>query len=227
LEPAFEYGLYGLQTQAILFSLWPLMGQAYEKLAHLTANWPGNPSLALERLTAKLHTSLEALRAVNGDMSAWLASREAVYADMYAECARGLRDKSSNPSLATCLIPSTARQDIEALEKLRTALGACLLPTHAVEHAAVARLVSIVMSYCKQEQAVVRSLCQSQHHINQLLERASPTRALLGWDLQGYYRLQARRGWQAYLLEDIAESLRIRIEVGADHIDVAALAADA
>jgi hypothetical protein len=180
--------------------------------------------LPLERLTTQLRTSLATLRAVNGDIDAWQTARERVYTDMYAQSARGLAAKSPMPSLAACLTPSSARQntldDTRAANELRAALVRCLRPTQPEEHAAIAHLISLLMSYCKQEQAVVRSICQSQHHIDQLLERTSPTRPLLGWDLQGYYRLQAKRGWQPYLLEDFAESLGLRIEVSADRIEV-------
>src|SRR3569833_1708965 len=32
VDPAFDYCLLGLKTHALVFSLWPIMGQAYEQL---------------------------------------------------------------------------------------------------------------------------------------------------------------------------------------------------
>jgi hypothetical protein len=32
LNPAFDYGLYGLQAHAVVFSLWPVISRTYEQL---------------------------------------------------------------------------------------------------------------------------------------------------------------------------------------------------
>ncbi|MGH2396626.1 MAG: hypothetical protein ACRDFW_06490 [bacterium] len=40
LDPAFDYGLYGLQAHAVVFSLWPVMGRTYEQLWTIVEAWP-------------------------------------------------------------------------------------------------------------------------------------------------------------------------------------------
>ena len=106
LDAAFDYCLYGLQAYAVVFSLWPVMRQSYEQLLGRVEAWSGERSATLLGLRERLARSVQSLQATTSLTAEELCvARERVYADMYAQCARGLGSPSAEATLAACLAP--------------------------------------------------------------------------------------------------------------------------
>jgi len=106
LDAAFDYCLYGLQAYAVVFSLWPVMRHTYEQLLGRVEVWSGERSATLLGLRERLARSVQSLQATTSLTAEELCvARERVYADMYAQCARGLGSPSAEATLAACLAP--------------------------------------------------------------------------------------------------------------------------
>ena len=80
LDAAFDYGLYGLQAYAVVFSLWPAMSRAYERLLAIVEAWSGESSATLAGLRECLQTNVQYLRTETLlKTEEWRTSRDLVY----------------------------------------------------------------------------------------------------------------------------------------------------
>ena len=122
LDAAFDYGLYGLQAYAVVFSLWPTMSRAYEQLLAIVEAWSGESS----------HTRWPA--GMFADQCAILADRDppedrgmahkprsGIRRYVCAMCERAWLP-SSGATLAACLTPLWLAHHAPAAEQLRTVL---------------------------------------------------------------------------------------------------------
>jgi hypothetical protein len=77
LDSAFDYCLYGLQAHAVVFSLWPAMGQAYEHLLAILKEWSGERSEILSEFQERLQSSVQYLWTSSGlKAEEWSVRRE-------------------------------------------------------------------------------------------------------------------------------------------------------
>ena len=228
LDPAFEYGLYGLQAYAVVFSLWPEMGRTYERILALIESWPAAGSSMLHGLRERLQRSMNYLHHSSRlRTEAQRATHEHAYADMYTHCADGLGASPTEASLSGRILPRYAAHHEEAANRLHAALQNRL---QGVDDSALSSLVHILVNYFRQEQAIVRAASEIQQRINVLLGRESPKHPLTASDIALHYRLVALdydpeelRGIGnrlPYLVDDIEESLGLHVAVSGDAIEI-------
>jgi hypothetical protein len=231
LDPAFDYGLYGLQAYAVVFSLWPVMSRTYEQLLALIEAWSGGESDTFMAFRERLRRSVRFHRtATRLQTEEQRVSHERVYADMYAQCASGLGAPSSGVTLAERIAPVGAAHHTFAADRLRAVLRRRFCGTATCDGAEFERMVIVLMDYFRQEQAIVRVASEIQQCINHLLGRTPPTRALTAADLALHYRLVALHyrpeelqdvgGRLPYLVHELEEELGMHIVVSSDAIEV-------
>lgn len=229
LDAAFAYGLLGLQAYAVVFSLWPQMARAYERLWSL-ADTPALRCFApLQPLRELLRRAVQYLRSAtrlkNEEQRLVL---EHAYADMYARSAQGLRETNAADALPARLASACAGRPEQTRQRL-LALLSC--PEAARDQRkGLAAMAQALADYLAQEQAVVRVAAEVQQHINRLLGRTPPSRPLAAIDLALHYRLvafhyqdaelQQAGGRLPYLVDDLCEAFGLRVRVTADGIDL-------
>lgn len=221
LDDALDYGLRGLQVYAVGFSLWPQMVRDYEALAAavrqaLEAAGDGGRAGPLADLHQRLQAHLQSLSA-----SSYLATeplrehRDRVYADMLAQCTRGLREPAGDP-LAQRLQPWAAATDAAAEAALarawRQALGA------AVDTGA---LQGLTLAILRRTRALVAEAERVQGRLNHHLGRPDPRRPLQAADLDLHNLLQgAAQRRLPFLLDELQAILGCTLSVTATQIDV-------
>jgi len=230
LDPAFDYCLHGLQAYAVVFSLWPEMARAYERLMALAETWPEGGSGALLGFRERLRRSVRFLRSASRmKTEEHRIALERAYADMYAQCASGLGSASSGLPLAERIAPVGAANHAGAAARLRSLLHRCSRGTSGTQGAALDSLTDALMDYFRREQATVRAASEIQSRINQLLGRTPPVRPLTGSDLALHYRLVSFHyprqqlqdlGGRLPYLGDELEGLGLRAVVTGDAIEI-------
>jgi hypothetical protein len=220
LDSAFNYGFYGLQTHAVVSSLWNAIARTYERLWAILEAWPAEASealLALRERFQSLVTLIQTRTFVRNEE--WRASRDRAYADMYEQAAKGLDPEGAERTLSEYLTPVWETHHGYAMEQLRAMLRQRLYPPHTKQSPALEGLVACLMDYLRQEQAIVRATGEIQQRINHLLGRTPPLRALTASDLHVYYLLQAADRRPPYLIDELEEALGLRIVVTANTIE--------
>jgi hypothetical protein len=221
LNPAFDYTLHALQAYAVVFSLWPAMSRAYERLLPLLDAWSGGASDTFLAFRERFQQSARFLRtATHLGTEEQRASPERVYADMYAQCASGLGTASSGATLSERLTPIDAAQHAGATNRLRAVLQQRFGGLAAPNGPALAEVVVALMDYLRQEQAIVRAASEIQERINRLLGRTPPTRPFTASDVALYFRLQDVGRRLPYLVDELEEELGLRVVVSRDAIDI-------
>jgi hypothetical protein len=221
LNPAFDYGLYGLQAHAVMFSLWPVMSRTYEQLWTLVEAWSGDESETFIAFRERLQSNVRSLRTKTLlATEEWRVSRERVYADMYAQCASGLGTPSSGATLAERIAPVWAAHHADAADQLRAVLRRRFCSTVATDSPKLESLVAGLMDYFRQEQAIVRAACEIQQHINRLLGRTPPTRPFNASDIDIYNRMDGDVEGLPYLVDELEKMLGLRIVVTQDAIEI-------
>ena len=222
LDAAFDYGLSGLQAHAIVFSLWPAMGRTYERLWTTLEAWSASHSATLIALRERFRNNVEFLRTRSLLASEeWCASREQVYADMYAQCTNGLGSSCTEEVvLAARITPIAAAHHANVAQQLRTVLRQRCAVEEATHSSEVESLVASLMDYIQREQAIVRAACEVQQRINRMLGRAPPTRLFTASAIDLYNQMQGNVAKLPYLLDEIEEMLGLRIVVTADAIEI-------
>ena len=226
LDAAFDYGFYGLQAHAVVFSLWPAIARTYERLWDILETWPEDASDTLRALRDRLQGSVTLMRTRSFIRTEeWRASRERAYVDMYEQAAKGLDSQGAERTLAEYLTPVWETHHGYAMEQLRVLLGQRLCPSHGRQSPALESLVTCLIDYLRQEQAIVRAACETQQRINALLGRTPPLRPLTASDLYVYYLLQDVKRQPPYLVHELEEGLGLHIVVMSNTIEITARAA--
>ncbi len=202
LDEAMDYAFLGLRAYAAVFSLWPAMTRAYERLA---AGLEGAPEQAAPVL-ARLRGHLDAVRSATLlGSEEWRVDREHVYADMYDRCGDGLAVEPGAPGLATCLRPAPAPAGV--LPALQAAVARRLGQGPHADATA-----TTVLDFLCREQAVLRTAEQVQHRINRLLGRPVPPHPFSAADIDVHNRLlgtESRR--LPYLIDELEDLFGIDI----------------
>ncbi len=221
LDEAFDYGLYGLQSYAIVYSLWPAQRRSYEHLIAIVTAWSGERSDVFQAFTKRLQESaqyLETLTRMTVAQYSTVLGR--VYEDMYEHSTNALGCLSSGTTYAECMTPTSDPDHATATAQLQTLLSQRITPLTDTGCAVVKDIVDCLMNYCRQEQAVVRAVEESQRAINRLLERSAPSRPLAAADLHLFQKLRGGDQRQPYLPDDIADILGIHITVTHNDIHI-------
>jgi hypothetical protein len=197
------------------------MSRAYEQLLAIVEAWSGESSETLMGLRERLQSDVQYLQTSTLlRTEEWRVSRERVYADMYAQCARGLGSASSGAPLAERLTPVRAAHHAPAAEQLRTVLRRRLCRADAAESPDLERLVTGLMDYLRQEQAIVRAACEIQQRINGLLGRTPPTRPFTAAAIDIFNQLQGDVTRLPHLVHELEEVLGLRIVVTSDTMQI-------
>lgn len=222
LDTAFDYGLLGLQAHAIIFSLWPAMCRTYERLWATLDKWPGNHSNTLVILRERFRNNINFLHTQSRLASEeWRISRDIVYADMYAQCIRGLDSAcSEKTTLAARIAPVAEMSHANAEQRLRVILQQRCGTTVTAHSPEIENFVADLMNYLQREQVIVRAACEVQQRINCLLGRTPPSRPFTASAIELYNQLQGNVTKLPYLVDEIAEILAIRIVVTPDIIEI-------
>src|SRR3569832_2313442 len=155
VDPDYDYCQLGLKTHALVFSLWPIMGQAYEQLLAIVKDWSGVKSDMLMAFEERLQSNLAVLRESYGlTVKEWLLRRERVYLDMYTSCSNGLGAAYPSASLSECLALKSTEHHGHVEKRLRTLTGRTLQGTATECPLELERLVSALMNYFAREQAI-------------------------------------------------------------------------
>jgi hypothetical protein len=221
IEPALDYGLLGLKAYAATFSLWPAMTRAYEAIAQAVADCArrGTPAAAALHARFQGHIGNVRLATYIGNEE-WRVNRETVYADMYAQCVRGLTGALPDRPLAVRL---AGRCGASAAARLR--LGAALETYFAdpgLDEERIAALAEEILDFLLRAQAVLRLASEVQREINEHLGRRQPVRPFSGRDVELHNILQdvAQRRLP-YLLDELEAAFGLIIELDGESISVA------
>jgi hypothetical protein len=222
LDVVIDYGLYGLQTYAAIFSLWPIMTRAYERLWKIAEAWSASGTRNVTGFLARMREKNDSMMA--GTFLAkekWRADRQHVYEDMYAQCTAGLHRGAATTSLSEQLAPSRLPRQLQTEQQLRSILQRhfdCPKDTPHLED-----MLSCLMDYFTQEQAILRVACQTQRHINALLGRTPPARPFTAREIDIHLQLQgaeARKTRLPYLVDELGEILGIRMTINKDRMEI-------
>lgn len=224
---ALDYGLYGLQAYAAVFSLWPIMTRTYERLWSLVQAWhaAGGPP-PVGAFVDHLRAIMESLKTASYlGTEQWRVDREKVYADMYRQCARGLPLGDDGETASVSLTERIApRRDapLQAVEQqLRDILRRHFACASATDKSFLQQVVTCVMDYLSQEQAILRVACATQQRINTLLGRTPPQQPFSAAEIDIHVLLQGREARRVPNLGDELERiLGIELTVHQDRVEI-------
>lgn len=221
IDRAFDYGLYGLQANAVMFSYPSLVARCYQRINAIAESWPSVPSTTLQAFFTRVraHAQLLASKSLVATETA-RRSRERVYEDTFANCARGLAHPTAT-TLPECIAPARLAQHDGTAERLYTVLNARATTVNtAADAAAVEHLAAALMDWLQQEQALVRAGCEIQTRINRLLGRSPPLRPFTSADIYLYYLFDESHRRPPCLLHDVEQGLGLHIIVTRDAIAI-------
>jgi hypothetical protein len=221
LEAAFDYGLYGLQAYAAIFSLWPIITRTYERLAEIAAAALADGVESFRAFDERLRGHVSGLRA-NTFLAkeAWRADREAVYADMYEQCGRGLASHDPAVRLAEQIAAVRCARHGRVEARLRSLLNE-RFGAEGASRLHVERLLNCLMDFVVREQAILRLGSTVQAQINRLLARTPPTRPFGSAEVNVHSLLLGSESHRLpYLLDELKEALGIVIAVDPRRIEV-------
>lgn len=236
LPEVFEYGLRGLQAYVVSQALFSIVARAYESVSELLQTSASaapdtlDPSAAdgrglrRERFRARIARRMKQL--LLGTFLGREEDRAAYYRlheDSYEQAelalsgrlssqARDLQPSERFQSLLTPRPCATARTALDTLRVLLTRrFGAGQLS---------AELPGRLLDGFQREQAIVRAAERVQARINAVLERPTPRRPLESRDLKVSPLLAGPERVIPDLVEDLAEELRIRVEIESERIAI-------
>lgn len=209
LPCAVDYGLFGMQTWSLMMWGWGQQGQAYQDLLELLGSEP--------RAGAEAHARLRAdWPAVQNMQFALPHDREVhriAYADAYRRCWQALRSPVGPPLHAEATAPCPLAPEHELA---RANLLARL--RELTDEARAARVADRIVSYLREEQALLASVSAIQRAIDGLLGRPSPSRPLTSRDFRVAFMLEDHS--YPNLIETLEEALELTLECTATTLAV-------
>lgn len=220
-DKAIDYALLGLQAYASTFSLWPLMTRTYEALADIAKAAVESGEGGFSAFHARMDAHRERLRSSPYlAREAWRADRDHVYADMYAQCGRGVAGSRAIETLPELIKPKRSAASNIAEGNLRGLL-AVRLKCAPRENTHLDALVILILDYALRTQAILRTATATQARINALLGREAPKRAFAAPDMDVHNLLQGAEARRLpYLLDELAEAFELRFDITAEHIAI-------
>jgi hypothetical protein len=220
LPDAIDYGLYAMQAWGVSLSVWLGMSRAYEAILAILDAPPlaGDPALA--GLRARLGRDWTVLEQMQITLPYDRDVHLAAYRDAYERSWRAARTPLRGPALAEEIAPCAATAaHAAAADQLRHGLAA-RWPLGDAAAATIEPIVSLVILYLRQEQAILGSTTEIQAAINALLERPHPSRPLTVRDFGANYSIGADVGSFPYLFDAIEAELGIAVECTAGAIAI-------
>lgn len=220
-DKAIDYALLGLQAYAATFSLWPLMTRTYEALAEVAKAAVEGGETGFLAFHKRMDAHRERLRTSPYlAREAWRADRDHVYADMYAECGRGVSDGAGVDPLPALIAPEPSAASDIAETTLRAVL-AVRLGSAPRGNTHLDALVAQIMDYALRTQAILRTATATQTRINTLLGREAPKRAFAALDMDVHNLLQGAEARRLpYLLDELAAAFDLEFDITADYLAI-------
>jgi hypothetical protein len=221
VDAAFDYGLLGLRAYAAVFSLWPIMTRAYEDLGRIAETAVQDGVAHLTPLRNRLRGHVEHVRtATYLATEKWRADREHVYADMYAQCGRGLLGRDGEASLPEQLAATRSQTHADAEHMLRAVLRQRFSDANG-RRGHLDALAASIMDFLVREQQVLAVATAVQAEINRLLGRAQPVRPFGAGEVDVHNLLQGAESRRLpYLLDELGDALGIDFVVDACRIEL-------
>lgn len=222
LKPAFDYGLYGLQAYAVIFSIWPVMTRTYQQLWTIVENWSLDNTDTVLRLREHLQTQMTILNTQTYHAKEeWRVKREQAYSEIYAHCAQGLGLPLADKTLTERIQPVMATEHAPVVEQLRRLIRRHCCSVDTVNNADLENLLTCLMNYFLQVQAILRLACEAQQHINALLGRALPQTAFDAAKINIHNLLQGDADKRlAYLTDIIEQVFNLQLIITKDSIEI-------
>jgi hypothetical protein len=222
LNPAFDYGLYGLQVHAIVFSIWPVMTRTYVQLGAIMDAWAGDNPDAVLAFRERLQKHLHILKTqTHHATEAWRVTREQAYSDIYKHCALGLGLPPEEKMLTERIAPVLEVRHVPVFEQLGIILHQHFSAIDATNSPDIKSLQTCLMNYFLQVQAIVRLACETQQHINKLLGREYPNHPFDAVDIDIHNLLQGREARKIpYLTNELEEIFKLGIAITKDSIEI-------
>ena len=219
IEPALDYGLLGLKAYAAVFSLWPATTRSYEAIAAALTACAAGGTEALVDLDARFQGHIGNVRtATYIGTEEWRVNREAVYADMYAQCVRGLAGAPPERSLPERLAPVRSPRKLRAYRDLRAALER--FSGSPRDAAPLDALADAIFDFLLREQAVLRLASEAQREINDHLGRRQPRRPFDGRDIDLHNVLQGLQPRRLpYLLDELEAAFGLSIHIDGERLE--------
>ena len=220
LQPAFDYGLYGLQVHAVAFSIWPLLMRTYVNLAELLENWRGSMSEDLLTWRSRLQQQAAIVRTQTYHATEELRStREQAYAEIYQHCAQGLGQAIDEQDLVARLERFTPVVDGKLQHRLSHILFARFGVSEMLED--IELLADAIIGCLYKVQAILKLACIQQMQLNQVLGRPAPTAAFAANLMDIHNLLQGAENRKLpYLLDELEEILGISITLTQEILDI-------
>lgn len=222
LTPAFDYGLYGLQAHAVVFSIWPLMARTYAQLWVIVNTWTGERTDTLMTFQKRLEIQINILKTQTYHATEELRiKREQTYSDIYKHCAIGLGLAPGDKSLTELIAPTLETRHKRVINQLRATLQRQCCRSMTIKSPDVESLLTCLINYFLQVQAILRLACEIQQAINKLLGRASPLHSFDAAEINIHNLLQGNETSRlAYLVNELEEVFNIRIAITKEQIQI-------
>jgi hypothetical protein len=219
IDPAIDYGLYGLQTFCIAFSIWPIMAQTYEQLLTLLENWSYERSETLIQFQQHIRIQIDRLQSEQIDLTEpWRAKRVNAFSTLFAHCRIGLGKKPEDQTLSELISPAVDKRHKKTSKQLKSILQQRFGQVHNPD---IETLSSCLMRYFAQVQSILRSANQIQESINKLLDRPSALNSFDACSLNTHNLLQDNHERRlAFLTDEIENILALRIHITDKRIDI-------
>jgi hypothetical protein len=204
LPAILDYGLYGLQIWAVMFTAALAMSVALQAVIALCEAAPESPGAT--KLATRLREDLQQLDDLQIRLDYDRGIHLRTFADIYQRSWTGTRERLGPPTLAEAMAPVAHDADHRAAmtelgDRVATALGSAPL---------AASIVEVWSRYCREEQAALRLISRLEAAIDQLLDRPRPTRPLENVDLFVSFHLFQGRGHFRYLGDALGDALGVR-----------------
>lgn len=221
IEQAFDYGLYGLQAHAVVFSIWPAMTRCYVQLADIVQAWSGAMPEQLSNFSERLQAHIAVLNTQTHHASEeWRNKREQAYADIYRHCEQGLSVATEHKSLIERIAPVFEMRHHSVKEQLRTVLQAFCGEGNPA-NADVEKMLNCLMNFFLQVQAILSLAGEIQQRINELLGRTQPVHAFEAKQIDIHNLLQGSDSRRLpFILDELEEVFNIRILITKETIEI-------
>ncbi|MDD5319091.1 MAG: hypothetical protein PHD43_00485 [Methylococcales bacterium] len=221
IEPALDYGLYGLRVYVIVLSFWTLMSRTYEQLWKILESWPERGSVMLNEFKQIIQIDVKNLQADTLLATEDLRSnRDHVQAGMFEKTSRGLKLPFAEETLSQRIAPVPATHHATAEKVLRSALSQCFGKKIADDDPTFNRLIGCLINYFRSEQAIVKAACEAQGFINRQLGRPAPERDFTAADINLYSLLIGDVKRLPLLSELFYEVFNLQVVVTQNNIEI-------
>jgi hypothetical protein len=228
LPAIIDYGLYGLQVWAVMFSTAIAMSVAVQDLLAICEAASDQAGAAW--LAARLREDLPQLDDLQIRLAYDREIHQRTFADIYHRAWTGARTSLGPPSLAAAIAPIAETDDHRAsAAELRAQLTTALVAAgddRAASELLAHQLADVWIRYVREAQAALRLIGQLQAAINHQLDRPHATRPLEDRDLFTSFQLYQGVGQFRELADAVDDALGVRVTHTADRIQISARLVD-